>query len=165
MTFDITHFTQATLKLETQIQYQGKSATEVFETLGDPELIPQWYLLAKAVHLHEDQGGDSDQADFTVEFTFFGEVNEEILHWDPPRRYVYQASGPGFPIKDYVACIEIEEHSPTTGTMSWRIYCDQIDGAHYAKVLPVMLPAINEASMERLAPLIGGTQCSVRSYF
>ena len=163
MAFNIADFTNAELRMEAQIKYEGNTAERVFEILGDPELIPEWYLLAKQVHIHPAEPGE--EAPFTVEFTFFGDVDEEILHWDPPHRYVYLAQGAGFPIKDYVACIEVEESGPNAGVMSWRIYCDIIEGDHYQLILPVMLPAINKASMEKLSPLIGGTQCTVRSYF
>ncbi len=163
MSFDIREFTHASLRMETQIHYAESSAQRVFDVLGDPKLIPEWYLLAKAVHLQEALPGAD--APFTVEFTFFGHVHEEILHWDPPHRYVYLAQGDDFPIKDYVACIEVEQRGENQGTMHWRIYCDKIDGSHYQRVLPVMLPAINKASMEKLCPLIGGVEIQVASYF
>jgi hypothetical protein len=49
--------------------------------------------------------------------------------------------------------------------MSWKIYSDVIEGEHFQRILPVMLPAINEASMNKLCELIGGTSCTVDSYF
>ena len=49
--------------------------------------------------------------------------------------------------------------------MSWKIYSDVIEGEHFQRILPVMLPAINEASMENLSKLIGGVSCHVDSYF
>jgi hypothetical protein len=161
--FDITHYTKASLRMDAKIQYQGKSAAEVFDIMGDPERIADWYLLAKTVKMHPK--GDSEEQNFNVEFTFFGDVFEEILHWDPPRRYVYLAKGDDFPIKDYVACIEIEQSSADSGTMSWKIYSDVIEGEHFQRILPVMLPAINQASMETLSGLIGGISCQVDSYF
>jgi hypothetical protein len=161
--FNIKTYTSATLRMDARIEYQGKTATEVFDIMGDPERITDWYLLAKAVKMHP-RAGDEEQ-NFNVEFTFFGDVFEEILHWDPPRRYVYLARGDDFPIKDYVACIEIEEKSRDSGTMSWRIYSDVIEGEHYQRILPVILPAINQASMEKLSGLIGGISCQVDSYF
>lgn len=109
----------------------------MFAVLGDPTLIPSWYVLA----------------------------DEEILHWDPPSRYVYSAKGEGFPIRDYVACIEVQQSSATSGTMSWKIYCDEIDGEHFQRVLPAMLPAINEVNTQKLCPLIGGVDCRLMSYF
>lgn len=163
MTFDITQYTDASLRMEATIQYQNCSADRVFEILGDPKLIPSWYVLAKEVHIHE--AAPDGEAPFTVDFTFFGPVEEEILHWDPPHRYVYLAKGNGFPIKDYVASIEVSETSKLSGYMCWRIYCDQIEGEHYQRVLPIMLPAINKASMEKLSPLIGGVDCKVASFF
>lgn len=163
MSFDISAFTKAGLKMEAQIEYENCTAERVFEVLGDPTLIPSWYVLAKEVHIHEAPPGE--EPPFTVEFTFFGLVDEEILHWDPPNRYVYSAKGEGFPIKDYVACIEVQQSSATSGTMSWKIYCDEIDGEHFQRVLPAMLPAINEVSMKKLCPLIGGVDCRVMSYF
>ena len=168
MSFDVSQYTNASLRMAAEIRYENSSAAHVFEVLGDPNLIPSWYALAKEVHIHEAPTGEAppgEEPPFTVEFTFFGLVQEEILHWDPPHRYVYQAKGEGFPIKDYVACIEVMPTGDNSGTMTWRIYCDQIEGEHYQRVLPIILPAINKASMEKLSPLIGGVECSVASYF
>jgi hypothetical protein len=161
--FDIKTYTSATLRMDARIEYRDMSAAEVFDVMGDPQRITDWYLLAKAVKMHPKREGEEQK--FNVEFTFFGDVFEEILHWDPPRRYVYLAKGDDFPIKDYVACIEIEESGPNSGTMSWKIYCDVIEGEHFQRILPAMLPAINEASMENLSKLIGGVSCQVDSYF
>ncbi len=108
---------------------------------------------------------DGEEQTFNVEFTFFGDVFEEILHWNPPHRYVYLARGEDFPIKDYVACIEVSENPGGGGVMSWKIYCDVIEGEHFQRILPVMLPAINQASMEKLSELIGGVDCRVDSHF
>ncbi|MBT7718216.1 MAG: SRPBCC family protein [Halieaceae bacterium] len=161
--FNISAFTSATLRMDARITYEGKSADEVFDIMGDPERITDWYLLAKQVKMHPQVEGEEQS--FNVEFTFFGDVFEEILHWDPPHRYVYLAKGDDFPIKDYVACIEVTEEGAGCGTMSWKIYSDVIEGEHFQRILPVILPAINEASMNKLCELIGGTSCTVDSYF
>ena len=161
--FDITTYTSATLRMDARIEYSGRTAAEVFDIMGDPERITDWYLLAKEVKMHPKVSGEEQT--FNVEFTFFGDVFEEILHWDPPRRYVYLAKGDDFPIKEYVACIEIDSISPNNGTMSWKIYCDEIEGEHFQRILPVMLPAVNEASMQKLSDLISGTSCEVMSFF
>jgi Polyketide cyclase / dehydrase and lipid transport len=161
--FDITGYTRATLRMDARIAYEGFTADQVFDIMGDPERITDWYLLARRVKMHPKVAGEEQT--FNVEFTFFGDVFEEILHWDPPRRYVYLAKGEDFPIKDYVAQIEIEETGPDSGVMSWKIYSDLIEGEEYQRILPVMLPAVNEASMQKLATLIGGVSCDVHSYF
>ena len=64
-----------------------------------------------------------------------------------------------------VACIEVDEDTETSGTMRWSIYSDVIEGEHFQRILPVMLPAINEASMHKLSELIGGIECTVESFF
>jgi hypothetical protein len=161
--FDVSRYTRAHLRMDARIEYRGKSATEVFEIMGDPQRITDWYLLAKTVKMHPVVQGQEQT--FNVEFTFFGDVFEEILHWDPPRRYVYLAKGDDFPIKDYVACIEVTENADGGGVMSWKIYSDVIEGEHFQRILPVILPAINQASMEKLSGLIGGVSCQVESYF
>jgi hypothetical protein len=161
--FDISAYTSAALRMDARIRYEGFSAAQVFDIMGDPKRITDWYLLAKAVKMHPLQEG-AEQT-FNVEFTFFGDVFEEILHWDPPHRYVYLAQGDDFPIKDYVASIEVSEESPDSGTMRWAIYTDVIEGEHFQRILPVMLPAINEASMHKLSELIGGVECTVESFF
>ena len=149
--------------MDARIQYQGKTAAEVFDIMGDPTRITDWYLLAKTVKMHPKP--DNEEQTFNVEFTFFGDVFEEILHWDPPHRYVYLARGDDFPIKDYVACIEVEETGANSGIMSWKIFSDLIEGEHFQRILPVMLPAINEASMHKLSDLIDGISCDVQSFF
>ena len=161
--FDISQYTSATLRMDARIRYEGKSAQEVFDIMGDPERITDWYLLAKTVKLHPLEEGQEQT--FNVEFTFFGDVFEEILHWDPPHRYVYLAKGEDFPISDYVACIEVKETGQDRGEMRWAIYCDEINGEHFQRILPVILPAINEASMRKLSGLMGGVECNVESYF
>jgi len=161
--FSIENYTSASLRLESCISYKGKTADEVFDIMGDPERITEWYLLAKQVKVHDSQGGNTQN--FNVEFTFFGDVCEEILHWDPPHRYVYAARGDEFPMRDYVACIELEETSATSGIMRWKIYSDVIEGEHFQRILPVILPVINEVSMHKLSELIGGVECTVESFF
>ena len=161
--FDIRDYTQASLRMAARIEFQGRSAAQVFDIMGDPERITDWYLLAKTVKMHPRVEGQEQT--FNVEFTFFGDVFEEILHWDPPRRYVYLAKGEDFPIRDYVACIEVTENAEGGGVMTWNIYCDVIEGEHFQRILPVILPAINQASMEKLSAIIGGVSCSVDSDF
>jgi len=161
--FNISQYTTATLRMDASIRYRGKTAAEVFEIMGDPQRITDWYLLAKTVKMHPKIEGEEQT--FNVEFTFFGDVFEEILYWDPPRRYVYLARGDDFPMKDYVACIEVDEETDTSGTMRWAIYSDVIEGEHFQRILPVILPPINEASMRKLSELMGGISCEVQSYF
>lgn len=161
--FDMSPYTGAGLRFDMRIRFRGKTAEEVFAIMGDPERITDWYLLAREVVLHDPESGG--QSDFDVVFTFFGRVKEEILHWDLPRRYVYRAHGKDFPIRDYVALIEVQQEETDTGVMIWQQYFDRIDGRHNRNILPVILPPINEESMRRLAPMIGGTEISVRSFF
>jgi uncharacterized protein YndB with AHSA1/START domain len=161
--FDVSPYTKATLRMDARITFQGHSAEQVFKIMGDPERITDWYLLARQVKMHPENEGKEQT--FNVEFTFFGDVFEEILHWDPPHRYVYIARGDDFPIRDYVAQIEIETTGPDSGVMSWKTYCDVIEGEEYQRILPVILPAVSEASMQKLATLIGGIRCEVHSYF
>ncbi len=161
--FDISQYTSATLRMDARIEFRGKTAEEVFDIMGDPERITDWYLLAKTVKMHPLVEGEEQT--FNVEFTFFGDVFEEILYWDPPRRYVYLARGDDFPIRDYVASIEVTEYPDGGGSMSWKIYTDVIEREQFQRILPVILPAISEASMQKLSGLIGGTSCQVDSYF
>ena len=107
---------------------------------------------------------DSGEQSFNVVFTFFGDVYEEILHWAPPQCYIYLARGEDFPIKDYIAEIKVVDNGDGTGVMTWSTYYDQIEGEHYQRVLPLMLPPINEASMEKLAPLIGGYKIETKHF-
>ena len=160
--FDIASYTTAPLKLDMRVRFKGKSPDEVFDIMGDPERIKDWYLLAKDVHLHEP---DADgQVNFDVEFVLFGVVKEEILHWDVPTRYVYRAYGDGFPIRDYIALIEIQQTGDDEGIMIWRQYFDEIEGHHNQLILPVILPPLNRASLERLAPMIGGTSVEIDNF-
>jgi len=160
--FDIKKYTSSPLQIVASIQFKGKSTIEVFEILGNPILIPKWFLLAKAVNIHPStKNGESA---FNVEFTFFGDVYEEILDWNPPLRYVYLAHGKDFPIKDYVACLEIEETGIKEGVLHWKIYYSQIEGAHFQKIIPIILPPIIKESFELLTPLIGGIQSTTTAF-
>lgn len=160
--FDIRAFTMAPLKFDMRIEFQGMSPDDVFEVMGDPERVKDWYLLAKEVHVHEPAA--DGQVNFDVEFVLFGIVKEEILHWDVPTRYVYRAYGEDFPLKGYVALIEVQQTGVDEGVMIWRQYFDEIEGDYNSRIVPVILPPLNEASLERLAPMIGGTNVDVKSY-
>jgi hypothetical protein len=160
--FDISPFTHAKLQLIMTVEYQDRSPEEVFEVMGDPARLKDWYLLVKDVHINPP--AEDGSTDFDVEFTFFGKVQEEMLLWDVPHRYVYKATGPDFPIRDYVAMIEVTQHSANRGEMRWLAWFDDIEGEHFQRILPAMLPAVNEASLERLAGLIGGVSYSAVSY-
>jgi hypothetical protein len=48
--------------------------------------------------------------------------------------------------------------------MIWRQYFDEIEGEYNSRIVPVILPPLNEASLERLAPMIGGTDVEMTSY-
>ena len=158
----LAQFTSASLKLVSSVEYNGLSALEVFDILGDPTKITDWYPLAKSVVLGPGSGSEQQ---FDVEFTFFGLVSEQVLHWDPPNRYIYQAVGPDFPIKDYIADIAVEETGFQRGILKWSVYFDTIEGPEFQRLLPVILPAINEAGMANLSAILGNGSYSVASYF
>jgi len=162
MVFNIQDFTKAPLKMECKIHFEGNSAQEVFDILGNPELITEWYLLAEDVRMHPAK--DGEEASFNVVFTFFGDVYEEVLHWEPPLRYVYLAKGPNFPIKDYVAEIEVTADENNKGVMTWRLFYQDIEGPQFKKIIPVLIPAMNEASMHKLSEFIGGTKVECITY-
>ena len=145
------------------IEFAERTPEQVFETVGDPQRITDWFILAKDVKIHPP--GPDGEANFNVEFVFFGDVYESVLMWDAPRRYVYSARGPDFPIRDYVAMLEVEDHGEGTGVMRWSVYFDDMSGDEFERLLPVILPPINERSAERLAPMIGGTCWSMESFF
>ena len=56
--FDISQYTNATLRMDARIQYRGKTAAQVFDIMGDPERITDWYLLAKTVKMHPKVEGE-----------------------------------------------------------------------------------------------------------
>ena len=161
--FRIQDYTTASLRITSTVSYSGKTAAEVFKLMGDPESIPDWYILAKAVKYNADHSTEAPS--FNVVFSLFGEVSERVLYWDPPYRYVYSASGPQFPIKDYVASIEVEESGDQKGLVRWSIYLDTIEGDEFQRLIPIILPPINEASMRNLGKMIGGTSSEVSSFF
>lgn len=159
--FDMTPFTAAPERMRATIPYSGMSAAEVFDVMGDPERITDWFILAKEVRVHPAEPGE--EASFNVVFTFFGDVFEEVLLFEPPQRYVYIARGPDFPIKDYVARIEVEETGDGAGVVRWAFYYNVIEGEHFRRIIPVMLPPIIEASLRNLAPMIGGTTVEMKT--
>ncbi|MEW6997747.1 SRPBCC family protein [Colwelliaceae bacterium BS250] len=154
MAFDIKAFTKAKLQMECKIHFKDNSAQEVFDIMGNPELITEWYILAESVRMHPATA--DQEASFNVVFTFFGDVYEEVLYWEPPLRYVYLAQGPNFPIKDYVAEIEVVADENKCGVMTWRLYYQEIEGENFKKIIPTLIPAMNKASMEKLSEFIGG---------
>ena len=84
--------------------------------------------------------------------------------WNPPHHYVYRAFGEHFPFKDYVALIEIEETEQNAGILRWKQFFTEIEGADNQRLMPVILPHLNEVSLQRLATMINGTEVSVVSY-
>ena len=50
--FDITPYTTATERMKATIPFTGMTAAEVFDVMGDPERITDWFLLAKEVRVH-----------------------------------------------------------------------------------------------------------------
>ncbi|XXK30899.1 SRPBCC family protein [Rhodobacteraceae bacterium nBUS_24] len=150
----ISDFTDAPERQRAVIEFSGKSGEEVFEIMGDPDRITDWYILAKQIHHHEP--GPDGEARFNVEFTFFGDVHEEVMLWDPPNQYIYKATGDDFPIKDYVARIAVEMTGPRAGRMTWTMHFDVIEGQEFKRILPIILHPINEHSMQKLASLMGG---------
>ena len=64
--------------------------------------------------------------------------------------------GPDFPIKDYIAKIAVEMTGERSGQMIWSMYFDTIEGQEFKRILPIVLPAINEASLTKLALILGG---------
>ena len=65
--FDIGDYTGAALRMDARIEFDGKSAAEVFEIMGDPEQITDWYLLAKAVKMHPPV--ENEEKTFKIEFS------------------------------------------------------------------------------------------------
>ena len=60
-----------------------------------------------------------------------------------------------------MAEICVESDGEKVGKMIWNIYYSRIVGDHFQKILPVILPAINQKSMENLSHLIGGTSVTI----
>ena len=156
-------YTSAPARMVSSIDFEGFSPSDVFDIMGDPERITDWYLLAHSVKMHPP-GPDGEES-FNVVFTFFGDVFEEILEWSPPENYIYKASGPDFPIKDYVAVIEVVETGVNSGKMTWSTYFNKIDGEAYRRILPVMLSSVTEHSIKKLMELIGGVSYEFSSNF
>ena len=160
---------ERSLRLQASIEFSGKSAEDVFSIMGDPERITDWYLLAKSVRMSHSEDSvefmKSQDKSFTVDFVLFGELEEEILFWDPPHSYIYRAVGPEFPIKDYYAEIAVASTGESTGTLYWRIYFDVVDSPKSKDLIPVILPPVTEASIQRLSALVSGVSSGVRSDF
>lgn len=159
----VSDYTSAPVRIAAEIEFSGMSGEQVFEIMGDPDKITDWYLLAKEVHRHPP-GPDGEER-FDVEFIYFGKVYEEVLYWAPPDRYIYKAEGPDFPIKDYIAIIEVAMTGPDSGKMRWAMHFNDVAGLDQQKALPVMLPPITRESVERLAPMLGGKLVSFQADF
>ena len=160
--FAIGNYTSAPLQLDMELRFTNQSPAAVFDVMGDPEQIQNWYVLAKDTVVDEQTA--EKELQFEVDFILFGKVREEVMLWNPPQRYVYRAFGEHFPFRDYVALIEIEEQKSNTGILRWQQFFTHIEGADNQRLLPVILPHLNEVSLQRLAAMINGTDVSVVSY-
>ena len=160
--FAIGDYTSAPLRLDMQVRFTNRSPATVFEVMGDPAQIQNWYVLAKDTVVDEQTA--EDELQFEVDFILFGKVREEVMLWNPPQRYVYRAFGDYFPFKDYVALIEVEETAPNTGVLRWQQYFTEIEGEDNQRLHSVILPHLNEVSLQRLATLINGSDVSVVSH-
>ena len=160
--FAIGDYTSAPLRLDMQVRFTNRSPATVFDVMGDPAQIQNWYVLAKDTVV--DEQTSEDELQFEVDFILFGKVKEEVMLWNPPQRYVYRAFGEHFPFKDYVALIEVEETAPNTGVLRWQQYFTEIEGEDNQRLHSVILPHLNEVSLQRLATLINGSDVSVVSH-
>ena len=61
----VADFTDAPARIVAEIAFSGRTGDEVFELMGDPDKITDWYLLAKQVHRHPP-GPDGEER-FDVE--------------------------------------------------------------------------------------------------
>jgi len=160
--FAIGDYTSAPLRLDMQVRFTNQSPATVFDVMGDPAQIQNWYVLAKDTVVDEQTAEDTLQ--FEVDFILFGKVREEVMLWNPPQRYVYRAFGEHFPFADYVALIEVEETAPNTGVLRWQQFFTEIEGEDNQRLLSVILPHLNEVSLQRLATMINGSDVSVVSH-
>jgi len=160
--FAIGGYTSAPLRLDMQVRFTNQSPATVFDVMGDPAQIQNWYVLAKDTVVDEQTAEDKLQ--FEVDFILFGKVREEVMLWNPPQRYVYRAFGEHFPFADYVALIEVEETAPNTGVLRWQQFFTEIEGEDNQRLLSVILPHLNEVSLQRLATMINGSDVSVVSH-
>ena len=160
--FAIGDYTSAPLRLDMQVRFTNQSPATVFDVMGDPAQIQNWYVLAKDTVV--DEQTSEDELQFEVDFILFGKVKEEVMLWNPPQRYVYRAFGEHFPFKDYVALIEVEETAPNTGVLRWQQYFTEIEGEDNQRLHSVILPHLTEVRLQRLATLINGSDVSVVSH-
>jgi uncharacterized protein YndB with AHSA1/START domain len=160
--FAIGNYTSAPLRLDMQLRFTNQSPATVFDVMGDPAQIQNWYVLAKDTVV--DERTAKDELQFEVDFILFGKVKEEVMLWNPPQRYVYRAFGEHFPFKDYVALIEVEETAPNSGLLRWQQFFTEIEGEDNQRLHSVILPHLNEVSLQRLATLINGSDVSVVSH-
>ena len=160
--FAIGDYTSAPLRLDMQVRFTNQSPATVFDVMGDPAQIQNWYVLAKDTVVDEQTA--EKELQFEVDFILFGKVREEVLLWEPPQRYVYRAFGEHFPFKDYVALIEVEETAPNSGILRWQQFFTEIEGEDNQRLLSVILPHLNEVSLQRLATMINGSDVSVVSH-
>ena len=84
--FTIVDYTSAPLRLDMQVRFTNQSPATVFDVMGDPAQIQNWYVLAKDTVV--DEQTTEDELQFEVDFILFGKVREEVMLWNPPQRYV-----------------------------------------------------------------------------
>ena len=68
--FAIEDYTSAPLRLDMQVRFTNQSPATVFNVMGDPAKIQNWYVLAKNTVV--DEQTTEGELQFEVDFILFG---------------------------------------------------------------------------------------------
>ena len=125
--FTIGDYTSAPLRLDMQVRFTNQSPATVFDVMGDPAQIQNWYVLAKDTVV--DEQTTEDELQFEVDFILFGKVREKSCCGNPPQRYVYQGVRRALPTSEtMLPSLRSKRRHPTPAYSGWQQYFTEIEG-------------------------------------
>lgn len=150
--FDPTKFTTAPLRIERTKRFEAP-ADQVFAKIVDHQAMVGWVPMLTAVRL--EHGGSTAPGDCGVgtvrhcSVQGMGNVDETIIHWDPPRSWAYKVSAKGMPTKDHVATMAVQPDGAGGTVLVWRHYFNY-KGFVVRWMFPFMFKAMLGRALENL---------------
>lgn len=122
---DITRFTRAPLRMQGTFHFD-LSPEELWPRVTAPELIASWFPTMTGGEVdHSNSSTPGDWGEGTKRYCHargMGTLDETILHWDPPKTYVYRVVNRMMPIRDHAAVMRLEPDPDGGSRFTWEQY-------------------------------------------
>jgi len=111
-----------------RIQINAKFATtaeNVFGVIADLDGISKYFPMVRhAITHHNSATGCAGEGSVRVckMSAGMGDINEEIIWWNPPAGFAYRASGTMIPIRDHLGVITLTPDTQGYTRIEWRHY-------------------------------------------